>query len=596
MLRHPRRAHAVVLAAALALALPFAAGAVGTEFTWQGELRESGLPANGSYDFEFRLYAVATGGSPIGPLRTLSAQSITTGIYTALLDFSDQFTGEPRWLEISVRRAGQPTFTTLLPRQALTATPYAQHADFVADDSIVGANVVDGSISGADLAAGSISTTQIANGGVQSIDLADGSVTTPKIGSAAVTAQKIASAAVSTVALADGSVTAAKLAPGAIGAAQVDPDEVQQRVATRCPNELPMIGVGVDGTPACGNVTALLPDDVGVTPQVALREDGRPVVAYVDNLADDLMLASCCDPACASVTVVTLDTNVGNPVGSFDVAVRSNGRPFVAYRDGAADALHAFDCSNEYCTSSAFRSLDAAPGAGHGTSIAVRSGDLVLVSYRQGANEVRAYDCDNVGCSSGAVRQLATIDVDNDSRTAVVLAVGDTPTVFFEGENGFDGLNAYNCLNADCTSGGRVDLNDANVERLAAVAGSDAAQVAYASGALNISLFTCAGTLGVCPSGTSENVFFGTPLNASVDLALAADETPYVAALVGNRLAIQDCGNETCSSGTLRNPDPVSGRGGAASMALRADGRPVVAYEDNGGIRIIVCGNAGCAP
>ena len=90
------------------LAATGAALAIGTEFTWQGELRESSLPANGSYDFEFRLYAAATGGSPIGPVRSLQAQSISGGLYTALLDFGDQFTGEPRWLEISVRRSGQP--------------------------------------------------------------------------------------------------------------------------------------------------------------------------------------------------------------------------------------------------------------------------------------------------------------------------------------------------------------------------------------------------------------------------------------------------------------------------------------------------------
>ena len=53
----PIRHAALCLALALALAAPQALLALGTEFTWQGELRDAGQPANGSYDMQIRLYA-----------------------------------------------------------------------------------------------------------------------------------------------------------------------------------------------------------------------------------------------------------------------------------------------------------------------------------------------------------------------------------------------------------------------------------------------------------------------------------------------------------------------------------------------------------
>ena len=58
---------------------------------------------------------------------------MTDGLFTVQVDFGvGPFTGQPVWLEIQVRPAGSGLFTEL-PRQQLTATPYAlysSNADF----------------------------------------------------------------------------------------------------------------------------------------------------------------------------------------------------------------------------------------------------------------------------------------------------------------------------------------------------------------------------------------------------------------------------------------------------------------------------------
>lgn len=97
-------------------------------FTYQGELGEAGTPVNGSRLFRFRLYDAASGGAQVGP--TLgAAAAVTNGRFAVELDFgASLFTGEARWLEIDVSEGAGFPYTTLTPRQALTATPYALYA------------------------------------------------------------------------------------------------------------------------------------------------------------------------------------------------------------------------------------------------------------------------------------------------------------------------------------------------------------------------------------------------------------------------------------------------------------------------------------
>ena len=101
----------------------------GTSFTYQGRLEDAGSPATGSYDFEFRLFAAAAGGTQVGGTVVRPGVAVAAGLFTADLDFGNGvFTGDALWLEVAVRPAGSGAFTTLSPRQKATGAPYAIHA------------------------------------------------------------------------------------------------------------------------------------------------------------------------------------------------------------------------------------------------------------------------------------------------------------------------------------------------------------------------------------------------------------------------------------------------------------------------------------
>ncbi len=109
---------------------------LGTGFTYQGQLKDAGIPASGTYDMRFRLFDAAGGGAQIGSTDCVDGVMPVDGLFTVEIDFAAApFDGNARWLEIAVRSdataancAAGPAYTVLTTRQPLTAVPYAMYA------------------------------------------------------------------------------------------------------------------------------------------------------------------------------------------------------------------------------------------------------------------------------------------------------------------------------------------------------------------------------------------------------------------------------------------------------------------------------------
>lgn len=117
-----------VIAASIAVVLGLGvAHARAQSFTYQGQLADSsGNPITTPQDFQFTVYTVASGGASVGAVTTASNVTPDNGRFTATVSPGPGiFTGADRWLQIAVRPAGIGSYTTLLPRQKVTPTPYA---------------------------------------------------------------------------------------------------------------------------------------------------------------------------------------------------------------------------------------------------------------------------------------------------------------------------------------------------------------------------------------------------------------------------------------------------------------------------------------
>jgi len=120
---------------------------LGTGFTYQGQLKYSGQPADGGYDLRFTLWDSSDAGMQVGGVDCHDDVTVINGLFTVELNAGGEFgpsafTGAARFLAIEVREGdvgdcNNPNgFTPLSPRQSLSATPYALQS--VSSQSVVG--------------------------------------------------------------------------------------------------------------------------------------------------------------------------------------------------------------------------------------------------------------------------------------------------------------------------------------------------------------------------------------------------------------------------------------------------------------------------
>src|SRR5688572_19712140 len=139
------RSKDVHMAAALVAVLfaPIAVAQFDTGITYQGELESGGSPKTGTVDLRFDQFLAETGGTtPFDPV-IVDGVVLDQGRFTVQLPFppSTFATGQV-FIEVGVREdaAGGPAditgFTSLLPRQKVTPTPYSLIARKVLDDAV----------------------------------------------------------------------------------------------------------------------------------------------------------------------------------------------------------------------------------------------------------------------------------------------------------------------------------------------------------------------------------------------------------------------------------------------------------------------------
>src|SRR5262249_4969153 len=113
------------------------------------------------------LYNALASGSQVGSTVTSTGVTVSSGAFNVTLDFgATAFDGTDRYLEIAVRcPAGSGSYTTLTPRQTITAAPYALGLyAFEVQYNATSPNIIGG-YSGNGLAAGVTGAT-ISGGGL----------------------------------------------------------------------------------------------------------------------------------------------------------------------------------------------------------------------------------------------------------------------------------------------------------------------------------------------------------------------------------------------------------------------------------------------
>ncbi len=119
------QAFGLMLSLSVAALTPARAGTpVGTAFTYQGQLKQGGVPVNGTIDLVVRLFDTPTKGTQLGTDQVIPGVNVANGLFAVTVNSNaafgpTAFSGGERWLEVQVDA------TILEPRQAVTAAPRA---------------------------------------------------------------------------------------------------------------------------------------------------------------------------------------------------------------------------------------------------------------------------------------------------------------------------------------------------------------------------------------------------------------------------------------------------------------------------------------
>jgi hypothetical protein len=521
----------------------------------------------------------------------------------------------------AVSIAGGAVATDELANAAVTTIKLADSAVTsakVADATLTAADLADGSVATAELAIASVTSSRLADGAVGSTQLADASVTgtqvadsslgTADFADSAVTTPDLANASVTAPKLADGAVTATKIAIGAVGAAQVNLSQVQARLTANCPPGMSLRGIGSGGTAICNNALSYpVSDGVYGRGGLALRADGRPVYTGLDLSTGELRFGQCLDTACEATSYTVLDTPAG--LGEWSaVAIRSDGRPVIAYGisvSGIAQ-VRLRVCNQPSCLTSAIVPVDTSGAyGGGGVSLALRADGVPLVGFQTAPDDMRLYICSDPACSSGQSRLIEAAGSTGHYPAVIWRANGNPMASYLNTTNGEARL--YLCNGGDCASGTtRILGTSAALGSTRIVERSDGRPLMawhqVSGGGVAPRLYDCADA--DCSAGNTVQLpaLSGGSAAASLGLTLRANGNPILAYGRNGRATtfLHLCSNAGCSAGMTVEPlHPASYGGGIGlALALRADERPVLLLDaglTGTGHLLAICGNTDCS-
>jgi hypothetical protein len=421
--------------------------AVGSGFTFQGRLKQSGSLANGSYDLAYSLYDALSSGSQVGATITQTGQTVSDGLFTAQLDFgAAAFLGEARWLQIAVRQTGGGGFTTLTPRQPVSPAPYSLSAPWQG----IGGKPAE------------YNPLRFANI-TQTLETAGntGQYTSATIGADGL-------GLISYYDFTSGDLRVAHCNNPACTSASTTPIDTSGDVG-----QSTAIIIGADGlglisyynatsldlrVAHCNNVactsaitsTLDFTGSVGFYSSVTIGTDGLGLISYQDNVNADLKVAHCINTNCSGATLSTLDSAGG--VGQFtSVAVGTDGLGLISYNDTTNGDLKVAHCSNVACTTATLATLDGSNSVGQDTSLAIGADGLGLISYYdKTAFDLKVAHCSNVTCTTAT---LVTPDTTGDVGEFTSLTIGPDGlglVSYWDGTNG--DLKVMHCNNPTCSS------------------------------------------------------------------------------------------------------------------------------------------------
>ncbi|MDR3385981.1 MAG: hypothetical protein P4L92_02915 [Rudaea sp.] len=335
--------------------------------------------------------------------------------------------------------------------------------------------------------------------------------------------------------------------------------------------------------------------------RLALRQDGRPVLAYSNAVHNNasLYFYDCANPTCSAGQSVYLDTS-SNYFGSSGIVIRADGRPAVvaSYFGG----VRFYDCADADCGSVTV--VDIRPTASAILSdipIALQQNGNPVVLYVDGVTSARplyliAHFCTDAGCVAAGSEAVLAIPPAMSGFGALSLAVGSDgdPAATYLTSEGASNLNNYDlarCGDSMCMSVTNTQISapvGTSTPAFTALAiRSDQRPLALDNQASNTALLDC--TTSDC-TAVVNRLLPPSAVGQPMGLKLLPGDLPAFALFNPSMVGAFACTDATCSGGaSLQTTSPTTSIIDA-DFAVDSSPHPAIAYIDAGTSDLAIAG------
>lgn len=534
---------------------PKAPAALSTAFSYQGYLKQSGQPANGAFDFQFRLYDALTGGTVIAGPISMDDLNVTNGYFTVGLDFGGSVYTAERWLDISVRPGAETgSYTTVAPRLALSPSPFALSAPWSGLTAVPAgfADNVD-------------NDTLYTNG--TGLDLNSNTFS-------------------------------------------VNTGVIQQRVSGACRVGSAIRQINADGTVVCEphdtrpvfsrTQLASVSSANGRLATLAIGSDGLPLVAYLDG-NQNMKVLHCLDLACTSAENHTISSS---GLGWYiSIAIGADGYP-IMFTTNANWGAYVIHCSDLACSSSTITPLESCcvSGVRNSASIAIGVDGLALITYHR-LTTLKTAHCTNLECTGFTTAILASgtgVDGLGEYGSLAIGVDGLGLIGFFDNYN--DDSYVAHCSDIPCSTA-TFTIVDSN-----SVPGNGGRGITIGSDGLGILIIQKDGEIAVvhcanvpCTSSTLASLPALTGAQGVYTVvAIGSDGLPVIAFsdLQTLDIVVAHCADNACTASTYTSLSTTDDDSASPSLAIGMDGMPILAYINETDLKVEVmhCSNLLCIP
>jgi hypothetical protein len=338
--------------------------------------------------------------------------------------------------------------------------------------------------------------------------------------------------------------------------------------------------------------------------RMALRQDGRPVLVYTNNVhnSSSIFFYDCANPTCSAGHWVYLDTS-SNYYGASGIIMRSDGRP--AMTSSWFGGVRFYNCADANCSVVTTSDIRINASAIFGDMpIALQSNGNPVFLYIDGGpmfssrpNDLIVHFCADVDCIATGTEQILATPAALSGFSGLSLAVGSDGHVAatYLASEGASNLNTYNiarCSDLACTAVTNTlisaPVSNSSAYRTAVAIRSNQRPLALDSQSNNTALLDC--TSSPCTS-INNRLLPASAAGQPIGLGLLPGDLAAFAVFSSGKVGAFACTDSVCSAGVLAQANSAATSILDADFAVDANTHPAITYidADTGGLAVAGC-------